>query len=153
MLQFLSQVADFFGASRYAAHSLCLSSDPTIIDLYVFSDLTIMLSYFTIGGILVANRTNVVRFLRFIFFDPSMLVLFGLFIILCGASHGTMTLTLYFGVYYLDLFDRLATAGISAATAYRTIIAFYVEHRLPSIVEALEIPEAPGADRFLKQSS
>jgi two-component system NtrC family sensor kinase len=153
MLQLLSEVADFFGASRYAAHSICLSSDQALVNLYVLSDGVIALSYYIIGGILIANRASVVRFLRFIFFDPTMLTLFGLFIVFCASTHVTMLLTLYFGVYYLDLFAKLATAGISAATAYRTIIAFYVEHKLPSIVEALEIPEAPGADRFLKRSS
>lgn len=145
----LNEIADLFGASRYAAHSLCLSSDPSVISLYVVADLTIMFSYLVIGGILVANRSSVVRFLRFIFFDPPSLFFFGAFILLCGLSHGTMVLTLYYGVYYLDLFVRCATAGVSAATAYRTAIAFYVENKLPSLVEVLAIPEAPGADEFI----
>lgn len=144
MTEWLTRLADLFGASRYAAHSLCLSSDATVISLYVLCDVAIALSYFTIGGILYSNRANVVRFLRWIFFDPKTLLLFALFILLCGATHVTMTLTLYYGVYYLDVFARLATAIVSVATAVRTVWAFAYEHKaMPTIVDALEIPEAP----------
>lgn len=144
MVQWLDRLADVLGASRYAAHSLCLSSDAVIVNLYVICDMAIALSYFTIGGILYVNRANVVRFLRWIFFDPRMLFLFAMFIMLCGSTHLTMTLTLYYGVYYLDVFARLATAIVSVATAYHTAYAFLYERALmPSIVQALEIGEAP----------
>lgn len=142
VLEVLTQLADIFGASRYAAHSICLSSDRAVINIYILSDVAIALSYFTIGGVLYANRANVARFLRWVFFDPKMLLLFSLFILLCGATHVTMTLTLYFGVYYLDVFFRVLTAFVSAATAIKTGKAFWYEKKLPTLVEALEIPMA-----------
>ena len=143
-MDFLHALADMFGASRYAAHSICLSSDPVVINIYRLTNLTIAFSYFVIGGILIANRASVVRFLRWIFFDPVLLTLFGMFIICCAITHVTETLTLDYGVYFLDLFARCLTAGVSFATAMRTAWAFAFEHKaLPTIVEALEIPEAP----------
>lgn len=98
MHEFLMRLADWFGASRYAAHSICLSSDPLVVNLYVASDLAIMWSYFVIGGILLWHLGDVERFIRFLYHRPAAQGLFGAFILGCGSTHGTMTLTLFYGV-------------------------------------------------------
>lgn len=124
MHEWLSWLADILGASRYAAHSLCLSNDPFVVNLYVLSDMAIMVAYFVIGGLLLFNARDAERFIRFLYFRPAAQGLFGAFIFGCGLTHGTMTMTLYYGVYYLDLLVRAATGGISVATAIMTAVAF-----------------------------
>lgn len=107
----LEVVGNLLGADRYAEHSICLTNDPLIITGYVACDLTIMVSYFAIGFTLIAKRSILGTL------SPAGLIMFGLFIFLCGLSHGTEILTMFSGVYRLDLAVSAATAGVSAITA------------------------------------
>jgi hypothetical protein len=43
--------------------------------------------------------------------------LFGAFIFLCGLSHLTSVVTLFYGVYRLDILVRAAMAAVSVVTA------------------------------------
>ncbi|GJE44848.1 hypothetical protein [Methylobacterium soli] len=125
MTSWLTQIADLFGASQYVPHSICLSSDPIIIAMYLLFNGSIALSYFTIAGILYLiyrNRAHVLRAVIIILRDPIFLKLFAIFIVACGATHVTEVLTLYFGVYRLDVFARTVTAGASVSTALRLIL-------------------------------
>lgn len=101
----------FFGANVYLEHQLCLLGDQVLLWAYTVSDLTIWLSYMTIGVTLVFYRLkpDIHRSLSF--------SLFAAFIILCGLTHLTETLTLFSGVYRLDVMVRIATAAVSAVTA------------------------------------
>lgn len=114
-----TDVADFFGASVYAQHALCLSNDPILMALYVASDMATAASYFVIGLTLLFKQAKGIAF------SPAALKLFGAFIFLCGASHATMTLTLFSGMYRLDILVRVAMAGVSSATAVFTALEVY----------------------------
>ena len=115
MIQWLRDATDLLGASVYLPHSICLSNDPLVLALYVWADLAVFLSYMIIGTCLL--------FRRHVIFSLSTedFGLFGAFIILCGCSHLTKTLTLYWGVYRLDIFIMALTAGVSSATAAITL--------------------------------
>lgn len=111
---FWNWLVDALGSSRYSAHSICLTNDPVIILLYVVSDLTTAASYFLIGLTLYWSRNATVSF------SPVTRALFGVFIFLCGLSHFTETLTLFTGIYRLDVVVTGAMAAVSVATAITT---------------------------------
>lgn len=111
MMDFLTTIADFFGADRYSAHSICLTNDPVILTLYVWGDLTTFISYFAIGlALLLGDPVESSR-------RPVMKALFGSFIVLCGLSHLTKTVTIFTGIYRLDVAVVFAMAAVSAVTA------------------------------------
>lgn len=110
-------IADFFGAERYSQHSICLTNDPLMIGAYTIGDLVIWLSYTVIAGALVICRR------RGITPRPLAFDLFASFIVLCGLSHLVKTVTLYTGVYRLDVLVVIATAGISAVSAWYTLVS------------------------------
>jgi hypothetical protein len=110
-MTWMQTIADWLGASSYYGHAICLTNDQFIIGLYLLGDLSIWISYTIIGGSLALTFTGVMRLTR------SATVLYGLFIFLCGLSHFTKSLTLFAGVYLLDLAVVLACAAVSSLTA------------------------------------
>lgn len=121
MREFFQQVANFLGADRYSQHSICLTSDYLMLLLYTASDLVISVSYAVIGFCLLSKRSIIAEM------NSSALTLFGAFIALCGLNHFTMVLTLFSGVYRLDIAVKAAAAAVSAVTAFYTLIALYGE--------------------------
>ena len=111
-----TELLNFLGAERYSQHALCLTNDPVMIFLYVLSDLTTFSAYFVIGLILLITTGVPVARVR-----PSMRLLYGAFIFLCGLSHLTMVLTLFSGVYRLDIIVRAAMGAVSAVTAIAVV--------------------------------
>lgn len=106
----LTDVLNALGAERYMQHSLCLTNDPIMMFLYTGADFVTFFAYVVIGlAVLFARR----RMLELMF---NFQVLFGAFIFLCGLSHLTMVLTLYEGIYRLDVFVRVAMATVSLVT-------------------------------------
>lgn len=106
-----TNILDALGASRYAQHSICLTSDPIMLFLYSGADFFTFISYLVIGlSLLIRGNRGIYVMLRY---RP----LFGAFIFLCGLSHLTMLLVLYEGVYRLDVFVRVAMATVSVMTA------------------------------------
>lgn len=114
-----TDVANFFGADRYQQHAICLTNDPILMILYVAADMATAVSYFVIGLTLLFKQAKGIAF------SPAALKLFGAFIFLCGASHATMTLTLFSGMYRLDVLVRVAMAAVSSATAVFTALEVY----------------------------
>jgi hypothetical protein len=122
-------IADALGASRYLAHSVCLTNDPSLLFLFTLADMSTAISYFTIGLILLlvarmmlrSSPDEVAAHVRaFVLDRPRLvtyLILFGLFIAACGASHATMVLTLYSGLYRLDVIVRGIMGAVSLSTA------------------------------------
>lgn len=102
------------GADSYYAHAICLTNDPAIIAMYLVGDMTIWGSYMVIGLSLAVSYTGTMRLSR------TATVLFGSFIFLCGMTHLTKSLTLFSGVYFLDLAVVLMTATVSGMTAVFT---------------------------------
>lgn len=74
--------------------------------IYVAGDLVAFASYFTIGLTLIIYHSRVV-----VFSGPVRL-LYGSFIFLCGLSHLTETLTMFTGIYRLDVVVTAAMAGV-----------------------------------------
>lgn len=121
MREFFRQLANFLGAERYSQHSICLTSDYLMLILYTASDLVIFASYGVIGFCLLSKRSIIAEM------NSAALTLFGAFISLCAANHLTMVLTLFSGVYRLDIAVKAATAAVSAVTAFYTLVALYGE--------------------------
>lgn len=111
----MQDVLNALGADRYMQHAICLTNDPSMLLLYISGDLVTAWSYFTIGAVLFLSGAPPSN-LR-----PSMKLLFGAFIALCGLSHLTETLTLFWGIYRLDVMVTAAMAGVSATTAIITV--------------------------------
>lgn len=107
----LKAILDFWGAERYSQHAICLTNDPLMIWIYTVADMLIFISYFMISAVLLLCRS------RGITPEPVAFALFGSFIMACGLTHLTKTLTLFTGVYRLDVLVVVATASISAFTA------------------------------------
>lgn len=117
----LEYLLDFWGAQRYSQHAICLTNDPLMISLYTVSDLLIFLSYLTISSVLVMCRAKGITP------EPVAFTLFASFILGCGLTHLTKTLTLFTGVYRLDVLVVVATAIISAFTALFVLRGAYHE--------------------------
>lgn len=118
-----TDILNFFGAERYSQHAICLTNDPVMIFLYVLSDLSTFASYFAIGlSLLIVPQVPPERI------RPAMRLLFGAFIFLCGLSHLTSVITLFSGVYRLDILVRAAMAAVSVVTAV-TVVQDYVAGR------------------------
>lgn len=87
--------------------------------LYIFSDLTIWLAYLTIPLILI----------RFVTLKkgvplPSVFLLFGAFILLCGATHLIDALMFWWPAYRLNTLVRFLTGVVSVATVIALIRYF-----------------------------
>lgn len=108
------ELANILGADRYSQHSICLTNDPLMIFLFTFGDLTIWGSYMVIGIALLSKRVNTMTL------SPAALVLYGSFIFLCGLSHFAHVLTLFSGIYRLEVVIIATTAAVSVVTAYVT---------------------------------
>jgi hypothetical protein len=125
----MNEFLNAMGAARYLAHSLCLTADPVLLFLYTLADLSTALSYFAIGITLMflarvmlkCSPEHVSDLMREFLHDRqrliTYLILFALFIGLCGLSHFTMWLTLHWGVYRLDIMVRAAMGAVSLSTA------------------------------------
>lgn len=115
-MTWIEWLAEILGADQYDRHSLCLTNDPLLIGVYTVSDLTIWLSYIVIGtGLIICRQRGITP--RPVAFD-----LFASFILGCGMTHFTKTITLYTGVYRLDIMIVIATAVVSAFTAVYTVL-------------------------------
>lgn len=114
-MSFWAWLADILGAGRYSQHSICLTNDLLMITLYTISETVIWLSYFILGASLVTSYKHGISL------KPEIKLLFGMFIFLCGAQHATSLLTLYVGVYRLDVVVKVATAAVSFVTALVTL--------------------------------
>ena len=115
MFSMISALLSALGADRYYPHAICLSYDPLMLSAYSIINLIIWASYMVIGAALLIYRLHRIRITRLSF------NLFAAFIILCGLTHLTDAVTLYSGLYRLDLLARIATAVVSAATAFHMI--------------------------------
>ena len=117
MTALLAWLYEFSGAAVYYGHAICLTNDPVIMTFYVAGDLTIWASYLVIGALLLARPAAVIETI-----GGSTTWLYGAFIALCGFSHLSKMLTLFAGIYRLDVVVVLATASVSALTAWRTAV-------------------------------
>lgn len=115
----IRHVADFFGAERYSQHAICLTNDGLLIGIYTLADMLIFVSYFTISTTLILCRKWGLRP------PPMAFQLFAAFIFCCGLTHLTKTLTLFTGVYRLDVLVVVMTATVSAVAAVYTVMGSF----------------------------
>jgi C4-dicarboxylate-specific signal transduction histidine kinase len=103
-------------SSDFMPHGVCFLWHREIVWLHAISDGVIALSYFLIPGALfhfVRRRTE----LPFHW----MFVLFGVFILGCGATHVMGIWTLWHGTYRLEGVIKAITAGASIVTAFALV--------------------------------
>lgn len=105
-------VHDLIEQAAYMAHGYCLLWKPWLVALHAGSDLVIAAAYFAIP--LAIFRFERVR-VRWEFSYVAWL--FFAFIALCGLTHFISVLTLWQPIYEFEGFVKLATAGVSFATA------------------------------------
>jgi PAS domain S-box-containing protein len=120
--------------SGLTAHGFCLSWAPGLVALHVISDAMTGLAYFSIAVALavLVRRRGEPRF-------DWLAYLFSAFILACGATHLFSILTLWVPVYGLEGLVKLATAGLSVATA----VALW-----PLIPKVLALPTAAQLERL-----
>ncbi len=100
------------GSNSFMPHGNCYLWLPTVLWLHVLSDTLIVLAYFSIPFALlyfVYKRTDLM--FRWIY------LLFGVFILLCGATHLLSIWTIWHPDYWLEGLIKLLTAGVSIVTA------------------------------------
>lgn len=112
------------GADRYAAHALCLSNDPIVMTLFAAANLATFASYLIIGITLAVYTIHVL----------SLVVvarrLFSTFCIMCGLHHLCEVLTLFAGIYRIELMVDMVMAAASAVTAIMTVAIVAGRHNL-----------------------
>jgi PAS domain S-box-containing protein len=107
----MSEWASLFG-SEFMPHGHCYLWRPDILWLNVGSDALIALAYFSIPLAL----TSLVRRRRDLSFGW-LFWMFAAFIFLCGSTHLVSIWTVWHGAYGIEGMVKLATAGVSVATA------------------------------------
>ena len=113
----------------YIPHGHCYLWQTPLVGLHAISDFLIEIAYFSIPVILlyfVIERDND--------FPIRLIVLFGLFIFLCGVGHLLNIITLWYPIYWVSGAVRAATALVSCYTAVEIALI------LPSFL-ALKAPE------------
>jgi signal transduction histidine kinase len=108
----MARVFDFFASSQFMPHGHCYLWRPDILWLNVGSDAAIALAYYSIPAALiyfVRKRADVAY--------PWLLWMFGAFILLCGTTHIVEIFAVWRPYYAVQGLVKLATAGVSAATA------------------------------------
>ncbi len=98
--------------NSFMPHGACYLWLPSMLWLHILSDATIAAAYFSIPFALlyfVHKRTDLAY--RWVF------VLFGMFILLCGATHLMSIWTIWHPDYWLDGLVKFATALVSLVTA------------------------------------
>ncbi len=120
-------VHEMIDAASYMAHGYCLLWKPWLVTLHAGSDLLIALSYFAIPlAIWMFMRRRPDLELR------RLAILFAAFIGLCGVTHLIQLVTLWWGIYEIQGFAKLATALVSVATAFAIFPLIPVAAAIPS---------------------
>ena len=118
------------GMDRYLPHGVCYAWQPGLIRLHLVSDVLIGLAYLAIPVALVhfiRRRTDI----------PFnwMFLLFGLFIVACGATHWMEVWTLWNPSYWVAGSVKAITAAASVPTAILLFMLIPQALKLPSIAQ------------------
>lgn len=103
-----------FDTSEFMPHGYCLLWEPFLVWLHIISDITITLAYLSISAtifVIMVKRKFQVPY-------PWLIVLFGVFIALCGFTHLGSIITLWQPLYVLEGFLKALTALVSLGTAF-----------------------------------
>ncbi len=101
-----------WGTSGFLPHGFCLAWDPALLWTTVVSHGVIGLSYFSIPFAIFhfMRRQKDLKF-------NALFLMFGLFILACGATHFIGLASIWFPAYRLEAAMLALTAGVSLATA------------------------------------
>ncbi len=137
MLEFFN---DLFFPKQYIPHGHCYLWQTELVWLHVFSDLLIMLAYYSIPLQLMyfVRRRADVPF-------KGIFVLFSLFIVTCGTTHLMAVWTLWHPAYWLSGAIKAVTALVSCYTVWELA---------PILPQALALPspaKLEAANRVLEQ--
>jgi len=132
----MSIISEFFENAEFIPHGFCLTWRPDIFWMQVASDGAIALSYFAIPCVLLYFycHQNKVRF-------DWLLILFGLFIVLCGLTHVMDIWTLWRPDYAVQALVKLMTALVSLFTAVVLFVIMPKAMALPTVHD-LELKNA-----------
>src|SRR3954471_13312506 len=114
-------------ASAFMPHGVCYVWNPALIGLHLVSDTLIGLAYFSIPVTLV----YFIRKRRDMPFNW-MFLLFGLFIVACGATHWMEVWTLWEPQYWLAGVVKAITAAASVPTAIALVLMVPQALAIPS---------------------
>ncbi len=143
------------GMDRYLPHGVCYAWQPGLIRLHLVSDVLIGLAYLAIPVALV----HFIRRRADIPFNW-MFLLFGLFIVACGATHWMEVLTVWTPAYWVAGAIKAITAAASVPTAILLFLLIPKALALPSIAQleaakaALEreVLQRRGAEAALEEA-
>ncbi len=108
----MDQLVELFSGTGFMPHGHCYLWTPTLLWLFVVSDLVITCAYYSIPIALIyfVKKRQDLEF-NWIF------ILFSAFIFACGTTHLIAVWTIWQPVYWLDATIKLITASISIITA------------------------------------
>lgn len=98
--------------TSFMPHGMCYLWQPSLVVAEVLSNGLIALAYFSIPLLLlyfIGRRPDVP--------NPLLFTLFAVFILACGTSHVMDVVTIWYPVYWVDVFVRIVTALASVGTA------------------------------------
>lgn len=134
-------VVSAFSSVDFLPHGYCLQWNQWLIWLNAASDLLIAMSYFSIPLVLllfVEKRAD--------FKYRRILILFAVFILLCGTTHLLGAVILWEPFYWVDTLVKMATAAVSIYTA---IVLWPLLPELLAIPSRNELEEADKRHREL----
>jgi signal transduction histidine kinase/ActR/RegA family two-component response regulator len=121
----------------FLPHGVCYTWQPGLIRLHLISDVLIGLAYFSIPVALVYFMRKR-RDLPFSW----MFLLFGLFIVACGATHWMEVWTLWYPQYWLSGVVKAVTAAASVPTAIALALLIPRALAIPSLQQLREAKDA-----------
>nr|AWJ66301.1 diguanylate cyclase/phosphodiesterase with PAS/PAC sensors [uncultured bacterium] len=129
----LANTLDWLQLQMLAPHGVCLTWSSPLIWTYVIADSLIALSYFSIPFALFyfLRKRKDIPF-------SSVFIMFGLFILACGATHVMDVWKLWIPNYWSDAILRQFTAGISVGTAVMLWVLMPKALAIPSTVQIRE---------------
>lgn len=108
----MSSFLELFDFSQFMPHGMCFLWRWDLLILHVGSDLMIAAAYFSIPAAIftfIRKRTDIR--------DNNIAYLFAAFILLCGITHVSSIVTIWYPAYIIEGMFKLATGLVSVATA------------------------------------
>jgi len=129
-------IKNLVSPSQFIPHGHCYLWKTPLVLLHLVSDLLIALAYFSIPAMLIyfVCKRKDVPFMK-------VFVLFGAFIILCGAGHLLEIWTLWHPAYWLTGIEQACTALVSCYTALQMVnlLPQFLALRTPEQLEAINL--------------
>ncbi len=149
----LDLVTNWLSANPYMPHGQCYLWQTPLVSLYIVSDALIAIAYFSIPAMLIyfVSKRKDVPF-------SQVFLLFGAFIILCGAGHLIDIVTLWYPFYWVAGLERAMTALVSCYTALQLVelLPQFLSLKTPESLEAInqalkkEVAEREQAETTLE---